>query len=154
MSPGMRRIYPRIVVWKSRSTSATGEVELLFVPEDVERAIEPATQCDCSSWRRKRCRDGPFQLNEFLVKGDRVIVVDTSSGLKTKDVFKGDSLSRSMKIPEVMGVGKALVVITEVEPFEKSVGFIDGADVGTSECFDQTVLMSTITTFDTSFRLG
>ena len=114
--------------------------------------VEPPTNRYRTSWGRK-WRVRLFQLNELSVERNGVIVVDTPSGFEAKDVVEVETVRRTMDVAESVHVSKAVIVFFEIDVVEEVVGNLDRADVVTAKCFDESVLMCAVGSFDPSFSL-
>ena len=80
--------------------------------------------------------------------------MDAPCSFETKDVVKIDSLCRAMDVCETLKRSEASVMLWEVGLLQEAIGLIDGADLCTSKCFHETILMGSIGSLDTSFSLG
>ena len=87
------------------------------------------------------------------IECDGEIVVNRSLCFKAEDIVEVDVIGRAMDIMKSFCVGEALVVIVEVVVVEITIGGFDGADAFTTQSFDETILVSTVGAFDSSFCL-
>jgi hypothetical protein len=89
----------------------------VFVPEDMERAVEPLSEDDAGArWRQGSLRSQ--ELYELGVKGDSPVVVDLPCILEAEDVVEIDAKSRSVDVGEALGVSEASVVVVNEEGLE------------------------------------
>lgn len=137
----------------SRFGSNPGKLEFVFVPENVERAIEPLANNDVGARRRQRSLRSQ-ELDELSVKRDRPVVVNLTGLFKAEDIVEVDAGSRAMDVSEAFNVSEASVMVIGEEAFQHDIGIVDGGDVMFAQEFDETVLMGAIGTFDTSLGLG
>jgi hypothetical protein len=125
----------------------------VFVPEDVQRAVERATDDDVGAWRGQRSLRSQ-ELDELSVEGNGPVVVDLPSVLQAEDVVEVDAVSGTMDIGKPLSVSEASVVVIGEEGLKQMVGLVDGGDVLFAQIFDETILMSAIGSFDTPLGLG
>ena len=97
------------------------ERDLVFVPEDMERPIEPPVDNDLvqRGWQRGF---RSFQLDESSAQSDRVVVVDRSGCLVTEDVPEIKAGDGPVDITEMVGDRKSGVVLPEIDPLQEAVG--------------------------------
>ena len=97
------------------------EWDLVLVPEDMERPVEPSVDNDfvLGGWQRGF---GSFELDESSSQSDRVIVVDRSSSLVAEDVSEIKTADRTVDVSEMIGYGKTCVVLPEIDPLQEAVG--------------------------------
>jgi hypothetical protein len=139
-------------LWRPRFCSEPGEVEFVFIPEDMERAVEPLADDDIGArWRQRSLRSQ--QLDKLSVEGDGPVVVDLPGLLNAEDVVKIDASSRTMDVGKTLGMSEASVVVIDEERLQKGVGVFDGGDVLLPQILDETILMGAIGSFDTPLGL-
>lgn len=138
--------------WRSSFSRNLGEVEFVFVPEDVERTIEPPAEDDVGARRRQRSVRTQ-KLNELSVERDGPVVMDLADVFKAEEVVEVDASSGTMDVGESLGVSETSVVIANEEGLQEAVGLVDGGDVLFAQILDETILMSAIGSFDTSLGL-
>ena len=73
--------------------------------------------------------------------------------LEAKDVIEVKTVGRTVNIGKTFGVSKTVVVIIKIHVVQEQIGLVDGVDTVTTKGFDESILMSTIGAFDTSFGL-
>ncbi len=78
------------MVWEKRSLGAEGKIEMLFVPEDVERVIKPTADGDGTSGWRQRGVERFFKLDKVSIESDSVIIVHCASGFKAENIVEID----------------------------------------------------------------
>lgn len=128
------------------------EREFVFVPEEVERAVEPSSEDDLGT-RRGQGGIRTQKLNEASVERDGPVVVNLPSFLEAEDVVEIDAKSGTMNVRDPIGVSEAPVVVIGEKTFEQLVGMFDAGDVLLPQVFDETILMSAIRAFDASLSL-
>lgn len=138
--------------WRSRLCGELGEIEFVFVPEDVKRAIERPAEDDIGARRRQRSLRSQ-QLDKLSVEGDGPVVVDLPGVLKAEDVVKIDASSRTVEIGEPISASKTVIMVIDEEGLQKGVGVFDGGGVLFAQILDETILMGAIGSFDTSLGL-
>ena len=152
-APGMGCLgRTRSRLFGSRFGRKQREIQFVFVPEDVERTVEPVSEDDVGArWRHRSFRTQ--KLNEPRVEGDGPVIVNLAGILKAEDVLKVDTSSGTMEVRQVLGMSKASVVVIDEEGLQDVVTVIDGGDVLFAQVFDETILMSAIRSLDTALSL-
>lgn len=125
----------------------------MFVPEDVEGAIEPPSEDDMVTGRWQWSLRG-MELDVVGIECDGVIVVDIAGCFKTEDVLKIESLGRSVNVREVALMCKVSIVLVEIDTIEEAICIVDRCDVVPAERFDEAVLMGAVGALNTPFGLG
>ena len=100
------------------------ERDLVFVPEDMERPIEPPVNNDLvqRGWQRGF---RSFELDESRVQSDRVVVVHRSGCLVAEDVLEIKADDGSVDITEMIGESESDVMLPEIGPLQEAVGLGD-----------------------------
>jgi len=139
--------------WWPRFVRELCEIKFVFVPGDVQGAIEPLADDDI----RARWRQGSLRLQELdklSVEGDGPVVMDLAGVFKAEDIVEVDASSGAVDVGKSFGMSKASVVVIGEEALKQLVGFCDGGDVVFAQVFDETILMGSIGSFDAALGLG
>jgi len=119
--------------------------ELVFLPEDVQGAVEPPSQCNLRAWRWQR-GFGTFKLYPLCIQGNCGIVIDRACRGEAEDVAKLPLAidAGTMNILKMVKMSEAVIVIISKHAVKIIIGPCNGGDIFPSQRFQEPVLKRSV----------